>query len=289
VRRIATAATSGALILLPYLALGQGQPILPITRLVVSGVETPVAINRPFDRTTCASRKVAINVTRQPDHGKISVLEQDAALPESTPRSGSTGQCAGKFVKAKILVYKSDAGFVGVDAFAYEAIGEDGTRAPYEGTITVIAANAGGTTPSAAAGTTYRMLIQSPPELGGKCIDIPSARFLVGMRLQMWGCNNSPSQIFLYNEQDQELKIGDKCVETWGRGDAQDAVGLGDCDGGARQHWKMKASKDFYQIIGINDRCLELRYAVKDEGAPLDIQDCDAGRPWRLWALVEAP
>ena len=49
------------------------------------------------------------------------------------------------------------------------------------------------------------------------------------------------------------------------------------------------ASKDYYQIIGINNRCLELRYGVKENGAPLDIMDCDANRAQRLWALVEAP
>ena len=52
---------------------------------------------------------------------------------------------------------------------------------------------------------------------------------------------------------------------------------------------KMVAVKDYYQVVGVNNRCLELRYQIKDDGAPLDIQDCDAGRPYRLWALVEAP
>jgi hypothetical protein len=51
----------------------------------------------------------------------------------------------------------------------------------------------------------------------------------------------------------------------------------------------MVAVKDYYQVVGVNNRCLELRYQIKDDGAPLDIQDCDAGRAYRLWALVEAP
>jgi len=79
------------------------------------------------------------------------------------------------------------------------------------------------------------------------------------------------------------------CVESWGRGDPQDAVGLGRCTGKANQRWRMVASGDYYQVIGINTKCLELRYGVKENGAPLDIMDCDANRAQRLWALVEAP
>jgi hypothetical protein len=55
----------------------------------------------------------------------------------------------------------------------------------------------------------------------------------------------------------------------------------------------MVESKDYYQIIGINNECLEVRYGnkygVKDNGVPLDIMDCDANRAQRLWALIEAP
>lgn len=134
-----------------------------------------------------------------------------------------------------------------------------------------------------------RMVIQSPPDVGGKCLDVPNYQFVPEMRLQMWNCNNSVAQTFSYDDINQRLTIGNLCVELWGAGDPQDAVGLGACNGGANQHWRMAASKDYYQIIGINNRCLTLRNAVKDNGAALDIMDCDAGIPQRLWALLEAP
>lgn len=138
-----------------------------------------------------------------------------------------------------------------------------------------------------AAAAPLRMVIQSHADMGGKCLDIPLGVYSPGMRLQTWRCWNAQHQVFVYDDQTQELKIGGFCVTSWGRGDQQDAVGIATCEGGANQHWKMQAVGDYYQIIGINSRCLELRYQIKDDGAPLDIQDCDAGRPWRLWALVE--
>ena len=143
-----------------------------------------------------------------------------------------------------------------------------------------------------AAAATYRMVIQSHPGVGGKCIDVPYGQFVRGMRVQMWDCNNinnAMAQAFSYDEARQQLTIGNLCVESWGRGDPQDAVGLGSCNGQANQRWKMVASNEYYQIIGINNRCLEVRYGVKENGAPLDLMDCDATRPQRLWALLEAP
>jgi hypothetical protein len=140
-----------------------------------------------------------------------------------------------------------------------------------------------------APGATLRMVIQSHPDVGGKCLDVPNGKFLPGMRVQMWDCINTVGQIFSYDDTSQQLMIGNLCVESWGGGYLQDAVGIGACNGGVNQHWRMVASKDYYQIIGINNSCLTLRNAVRDNGAALDIMDCDAGRPQRLWALLEAP
>jgi hypothetical protein len=144
-------------------------------------------------------------------------------------------------------------------------------------------------TSTIAPAATLRMVIQSHPEVGGKCLDVPNHQFVPGMRLQMWDCNNTVAQTFSYDDTNQQLTIGNLCVESWMRGDPGDAVGLGSCNGGANQHWKMVASKDYYQIIGNNGQCLGIRAILKDNGASLDVTpNCNAG-PHRLWALLEAP
>jgi hypothetical protein len=145
--------------------------------------------------------------------------------------------------------------------------------------------------PAIATAGTYRMIIQSHPDVGARCIDVPNAQFVRGMRVQMWDYNNTVAQIFSYDESKQQLTIGNLCVESWGGGDPQDGIGLEPCNGRANQRWNMVASNDYYQIIGINNRCLEVRYGnkygVKDNGVPLDIMDCDASRAQRIWALLE--
>ena len=142
--------------------------------------------------------------------------------------------------------------------------------------------------PTVSGAATYRMVIQGHPDTGGKCVDVPYGEFARGMRIQMWDCTYSGSQIFSYDDDSQELKIGVRCVESWGRGDPQDAVGLGACTGKPNQRWRVVASGQYYQIIGVNNRCLDLRYGVKENGASLQILACGEGNVAQLWALVEA-
>jgi hypothetical protein len=164
-----------------------------------------------------------------------------------------------------------------------------------------------------------RMAIQSHPDLGGKCIDVTNAQFSQGMRLQMWACASivwgqpntevtlgivrksgrsdirvklgdsaTPgplAQVFTYDEASQQIKIGSLCVESWGRGDPQDAVGLGACEGKENQRWKMATRGDFYQITGVNGLCLESRSGAKENGAALDLMNCEANRTQQLWSV----
>ena len=105
-------------------------------------------------------------------------------------------------------------------------------------------------TSTVALAASGRMAIQSHPDLGGKCVDVPNAQFWRGMRLQMWACTyivwgqpNSevtlgivrksgrsdirvrlgesatagpPAQVFTYDETSQQIKIGRLCVEFLG-------------------------------------------------------------------------
>jgi hypothetical protein len=173
---------------------------------------------------------------------------------------------------------------------------------------------------NAALAASNRTSIESHPDLGGKCIDVPHAQASPGMRLQMWDCNKivawgrpntevmvgivrkygksdvrvrlgetvvdgPAAQVFSYEKPSQQLKIGNLCVEAWGRGDPQDAVGLEACGDKTNQRWRMVASGSYHQIIGINGLCLEIRDGVKENGAALEMIKCDANKPQQLWTL----
>ncbi len=141
-------------------------------------------------------------------------------------------------------------------------------------------------TPTAALAASEQTSIRSHPDAGGKCVDVPYGKFLTGMRVHMWTCNGGVTQTFSYDNATRQLQIGGLCVESWGRGDAQDSVGLAACNGNPNQEWRMEASGNYHQIIGTNGLCLEVRYGVREDDAPLDIITCDATRPQRLWIVT---
>jgi TPR repeat protein len=144
--------------------------------------------------------------------------------------------------------------------------------------------------PGNVGAATLRMVVQSHPSLGGKCIDVPNHQILPGMRVQMWDCNNGLAQIFSYDEASQQLTIGNLCVESWGQGHPQDLVGLGSCDNGNKQHWRVVAAGEYYQIIGVGGLCLDISSVDKENGAPLQVSPClDTRAARQLWALLEAP
>jgi hypothetical protein len=175
---------------------------------------------------------------------------------------------------------------------------------------------------SNSASAASKMTIQSHPDVGAKCIDVPYAQFFRGMRLQMWNCgkivvwgqpntevtlgvarksgrseirvrlgeapvDGPAAQAFTYDEKSQQLKIGNLCVESWGQGEAQDAVGLGACSNGDAQHWKLIQSGQYQQIVGTKGLCLEPRNGAKDDGAPLDLAECAGARAQQLWTLKQ--
>jgi PDZ domain-containing protein/ricin-type beta-trefoil lectin protein len=172
----------------------------------------------------------------------------------------------------------------------------------------------------ALSNTAGRMMIQSHPDLGSRCIDVPYAQFFRGMGLQMWSCNSvlvwgqpntevtlgiarktgrseirvrlgetatqgPVAQVFSYDETTQEMRIGNLCMESWGQGDPYDPVVLGACKGAPNQHWRLVASGAYHQIIGIKDLCLEPRNSARENGSPLDIAECGANHPQQLWTL----
>lgn len=142
-----------------------------------------------------------------------------------------------------------------------------------------------------ATAQTVNLGIQSPPNAGGKCVEVPNLSVGPGARMAMRDCNNAAAQTFTYDPQTQELKIGQMCVEPLGRGDAQEAVGLGACNGAAKQHWKMVPVSGYYQLVGMNDLCLNGRAAASNSGASVQINSCnkeDAANLWYLFAAAAA-
>jgi|SRR5580700_6718854 hypothetical protein len=109
---------------------------LKLTSTVTSGVQSVVAYSRLWDQD-CHPLPVYVAITNAPTNGVASVKAGLSTLPESTPRSGSTGKCAGAIMIGRQVMYRSNPGFHGLDTVSYEEIGANGNRAPTTITVTV--------------------------------------------------------------------------------------------------------------------------------------------------------
>jgi hypothetical protein len=91
---------------------------LKVTRDAQSGVDSHISWERAWDRD-CKAVPVTVTITQQPTNGTISVTQATSTIPESTPRSGSIGPCAGKTVTGNQVKYRSNPGFRGTDTVKY--------------------------------------------------------------------------------------------------------------------------------------------------------------------------
>ena len=66
---------------------------------------------------------VTVTITRKPLNGTVSVLDAEQVLPASTPGSGNAGQCVGKTIKSKKIMYFSKPDFRGSDTVSYDSEG----------------------------------------------------------------------------------------------------------------------------------------------------------------------
>jgi Ricin-type beta-trefoil lectin domain len=130
----------------------------------------------------------------------------------------------------------------------------------------------------------YQTTLQISPQGGGRCIEVPNREFIGGQRLQMMDCNNSPAQIFTYDQANMRLTIGGLCIDANG-GQPGDLVKLWSCDGGAAQVWKAEQKGNFTKLVGTSGLCLDIRYGSTEKGAPLQSWTCGDAEPNQLWSL----
>ena len=108
---------------------------LNLTRSAESGVDSPIAQERGWDRN-CNAVSVRVNITKNPANGTASVATGvTSTIPSSTPTQKSTGACAGKTVTGNEVRYKSKASFRGTDSLSYNVI--NGDRPPQSRVITI--------------------------------------------------------------------------------------------------------------------------------------------------------
>jgi hypothetical protein len=130
-----------------------------------------------------------------------------------------------------------------------------------------------------------KLTIQSAPDGGGKCIDVPNGEPRAGIRLQMFDCKDTPAQIFSFDATTARLTFGSLCVDaSGGRGQPGDPLQLAQCNGSPNQAWKAEANGNLVKFVGINGLCFDITNNSKENRAALAIARCQGG-PNQSWVL----
>jgi hypothetical protein len=109
---------------------------LKLARTAVSGMDSLLAHEHAWERN-CNVLETKIIFTKNPAHGAVSIATGTSSIPDSVPRTGPTGQCAGRMITGNEIMYKSEPGFQGADAVSYVVVYPNRNRSPTSITITV--------------------------------------------------------------------------------------------------------------------------------------------------------
>jgi beta-glucanase (GH16 family) len=119
--------------------------------------------------------------------------------------------------------------------------------------------------------------------LGGRCIDIPSARPDDGTRLQMWDCHSAPEQSWVF-EADGTVRAMGKCMDpAWGSNDNGTEIQLADCSNNPVQRFTLSPAGDVVNIAA--NKCVDVKDHNAGNAARLQLWDC-AGTSNQKWTTT---
>jgi glucoamylase len=122
-----------------------------------------------------------------------------------------------------------------------------------------------------------------PIRNGAKCIDDAGASTNNGTAIQIWTCNGTSAQSWMWNSGDGTLRVLDKCMDVTGGSTANGTqIQLWDCNGTGAQQWRWR--KQNRLVNSQSGRCLDVTGGGTGDGTRLQLWDCNdtAAQAWYL-------
>ena len=206
----------------------------------------------PISRTLCA----ALN------RGTLGTVDTQPSTNAAQFYQNSPTNVYAKTVHANMADGKAYA-FAFDDVGAFESLVNDGD--PRSAGIVLAPFTGGGTTPTPTA-------VSVISSLNSKCIDVPSANFVDGARLQTWTCNGTNAQQWTFTNGTLASQNG-KCMDVASGSTANGAaVQLWTCNGTGAQQFTLSAAGDL--INPQSGKCVDITGANSADGAKLELWTC---------------
>jgi hypothetical protein len=210
----------------------------------------------PISRTLCA----ALN------RGTLGTIDTQPSLNAGDfYRNNPTNQYA-RVIHANMSDGKAYA-FAFDDVGAFESLVNDGD--PRSAGLILSPFGAGGGGPGTSTG------VPVISNWNNKCIDVPSASFVDGARLQMWSCNNTNAQQWTFDGGALKSQ-NNKCMDVAGGSTANlAAIQLYTCNGTGAQQFVLNSAGDL--VNPQSGRCVDIDGWNSNDGAKLILWDCVGG------------
>ena len=118
---------------------------------------------------------------------------------------------------------------------------------------------------------------------GAKCIDDAGANTNNGAAIQIWTCNGTSAQSWVWNSGEGTLRALAKCMDVAGGATASGTrVQLWDCNGTGAQEWRWRRQNRL--VNPQSGRCLDVTGGDADDATRLQLWDCNdtAAQVWYL-------
>ena len=115
----------------------------------------------------------------------------------------------------------------------------------------------------------------------GKCVDDFHGGTGNGTRIDVWGCNGTAAQRWVFASNGQ-LRISGKCLDDTRFGGNGTRLQLYTCTGASNQKWTHRSNGEY--VLRSNGLCLDDPGFSKTNGTRLDIWHCNGGANQR-WSL----
>ncbi len=118
--------------------------------------------------------------------------------------------------------------------------------------------------------------------IGGMCLDIPGADFHAGAHVQLWPCNSTIAQQWIYNPQDNTIQVNGWCLDIPGGNNAKGTqVQIWKCNGGTNQQWMMGDGNAMVQTMDGSNMVLDApnphHFAALPQGTLIQLWPTHAG------------
>ena len=119
-----------------------------------------------------------------------------------------------------------------------------------------------------AANTFYNITMKDNT---GFCVELPGGNTDDNTKIQLYACNNTPTQKWVYNKDTKEIKNNNKCIDIQGGIITNETpLQLYTCNGSNAQKW------DFVNnSFKSNGKCMDIKGGVISNDSALQIYDCN--------------